>query len=688
LKNWYQKAFKRSVIDMHIEDWDPVFLSRFDPKEYVAALKLACADSAVVYAHSHVGHSLYPTKIGHPHACLKGRDLFREITDACHAQGIAVVAYYSLVFNNWAYHTHPDWRIINHGGRDAGQGERYGVCCPNSPYAEFVLREVQELCSGYDFEGIRFDMTFWPTVCFCPYCHKKFMNEAKQAIPDEVDWNHPVWTRFQRCREQWMIDFARRVTETARRNKPSVTVEHQASTFPLGWQFGIAAGLRDCNDFLQGDFYGGYIQQSFVCKLLNNLTLKKPIGYETSLATHIGANYYKTPDYLMAQICGAMANHAAFVFIDSIDPTGTLNPNIYKMIGKLFEQTAVYETYLGGQIMADVAVYLSTESKCQVETETAHPKTVTMNSNCDVFPHSGNVLNTAKAMVNHNILFDIITQKNLDRLGAYKLVILPNAAMMTPQEAEAFREYVRGGGKLYASKWTSLYDSHQGILPNFMLADVFGADYRGKTDKKITFILPCEGTDVFGGIYNAVYPVGIEGTQLMLSAHRSAQVMGHTVLPYTDRNDKEQFASIHCNPPAAITDNPAMISNVYGKGCCIYVNCELENEKDHETLFVNIIKSLAGDKLRLTSNAPKCVEITVFDQPENKRLIVSLINFQSELPNLPVYDIAVNLRMDKTIVEVHTAADNKPLPFTMKDNRCAFKIPRLDTFSMLSLNYR
>lgn len=174
----------------------------------------------------------------------------------------------------------------------------------------------------------------------------------------------------------------------------------------------------------------------------------------------------------------------------------------------------------------------------------------------------------------------------------------------------------------------------------------------------------------------------------MLSAHRSAQVMGHTMLPYTDRNDKERFASIHCNPPAVLTDNPAMISNAYGKGRCVYVNCELENEKDHETVFVNIIKSLAGDGLRLISNAPKCVEITVFDQPENKRLIVSLINFQSELPNLPVYDISVHLKTDRMITEVCAAAGNTPIAFTMKDHLCAFKIEQLDTFSMVCLNYR
>jgi len=32
---WYTKAFRRNVIDMHIADWNPEFLAKFDPAAYV-----------------------------------------------------------------------------------------------------------------------------------------------------------------------------------------------------------------------------------------------------------------------------------------------------------------------------------------------------------------------------------------------------------------------------------------------------------------------------------------------------------------------------------------------------------------------------------------------------------------------------------------------------------------------------
>jgi hypothetical protein len=69
----------RAVIDMHIPDWDPKFLSEFDADRYVEALVQSRAQSIVCYAHSHVGLFNYPTKVGRQHAGLerprhRGRD--------------------------------------------------------------------------------------------------------------------------------------------------------------------------------------------------------------------------------------------------------------------------------------------------------------------------------------------------------------------------------------------------------------------------------------------------------------------------------------------------------------------------------------------------------------------------------------------------------------------------------------
>lgn len=36
---WYQNAYRRMVVDMHIPDWDERFLSQFDPDTFVGMLR-------------------------------------------------------------------------------------------------------------------------------------------------------------------------------------------------------------------------------------------------------------------------------------------------------------------------------------------------------------------------------------------------------------------------------------------------------------------------------------------------------------------------------------------------------------------------------------------------------------------------------------------------------------------------
>jgi hypothetical protein len=135
---WFENAWRRAVIDLHIPDWDPQFLSEFDADRYVEALVRSRAQSIVCYAHSHAGLFNYPTKIGKQHAGLKGRDIVAELIERCHRRDIAEVLYSSLIHDRWPFDTHPEWRGKHARGFEFGTNSRYGIVCPNSPYREYV----------------------------------------------------------------------------------------------------------------------------------------------------------------------------------------------------------------------------------------------------------------------------------------------------------------------------------------------------------------------------------------------------------------------------------------------------------------------------------------------------------------------------------------------------------------------
>ena len=326
-KRWYETAYRRAVIDMHIPDWDEKFLSQFDADQYVDMLVKSRAQSIVAYGHSHVGLFNYPTKVGQQHRGLKGRNILGEVIERCHARDIAVVIYTSLIFDRWAADNHPEWRMVTHDGKPQGEGGRHGVLCPNSPYREYVRAFAEEICQMFDFEGIRFDMTFWPSLCYCQHCQKRFADEVGGEIPRTINWQDEKWVAFARRREVWLAEFAAVATGAVRKLKPNATVEHQSSTYPLNWQFGVTAPLAKQNDFLQGDFYGDSLQGSFVRKLLEDLTPNRPFGFETSfsveLRDHTGM---KSEALLEAKASAAIADAAAFIFIDAIDPIGTHQP--------------------------------------------------------------------------------------------------------------------------------------------------------------------------------------------------------------------------------------------------------------------------------------------------------------------------------------------------------------------------
>ena len=715
---WYQNVYRRNVVDMHITDIDPRFMGQFDAGRYVDMLALAQVQSAVVYAHSHAGLCFYPSQVGPMHGGLHGRDIVAEVVDRCHQRGIAVVLYFSLIYDTWAYRHHSAWRIIGADGKGVADHSRYGVCCPNSPYRDYAAAMVGEIARMFDVAGMRLDMTFWPAVCYCPHCQRRYAQEAGEDLPRIIDWQDPAWVRFARAREAWLVEFAALQTAAIRRANPVLTVEHQASTYTHNWQLGVTTDLVAQNDFLQGDFYGDALQGTFVRKLFYNLSPGRPAGFETSIGVDLrDYTALKAEELLEAKAFAALADGCAFVFIDAVDPPGTLNQAVYERMGRVFARTRACERYLGGQLCQDVAVYFSTASKFD---PADNGKAVDDPHLSSRIPHLEAALGACKSLLDQHIPFGVISDHNLDQLSRHQVVVLPNVLMMGEREVAAFRAYVRAGGSLYASKYTSLVTRDGQRQDELMLADVLGVSYRGETVERFTYIAPDEGAcpepaegaePLFGaytrqhadaqsgspdprwmaeplfGAYTRQHPPGLPGTQLIVEARPGAQVLGRLVLPYTDPADPIRFASIHNNPPGIYTDRPAIVLNRFGKGMALYVAGNLEAADAHREVFIRLIRLLGGP-FSFAAQAPKPVQVTLFHQLDRRRYLICLINFQKELPNIPVHDVRVRVRLaDQVPRQLRTLPGEEALAYQVEDGELEFVIPRLETFAMCALDY-
>jgi len=89
-----------------------------------------------------------------------------------------------------------------------------------------------------------------------------------------------------------------------------------------------------------------------------------------------------------------------------------------------------------------------------------------------------------QALVESRIPFEMVHDQLLEpaHLAPYRSLILPNIAALSDAQCEQLRAFVKSGGSLIATHETSLYDEWGKRRKNFALADLFGADWTGKTE--------------------------------------------------------------------------------------------------------------------------------------------------------------------------------------------------------------
>jgi hypothetical protein len=438
------------------------------------------------------------------------------------------------------------------------------------------------------------------------------------------------------------------------------------------------------NDFLQGDFYGDALQGSFVRKLLEDLTPNRPFGYETSfsveLRDHTGS---KSEPLLEAKAAAAIADGAAFIFIDAVDPIGTVSPRVHERMGRVFDRLLTYYQHLGGERVRDIAVYYSLESKFDFRSNGQSERSADRSD-----AHTRSSMNASRWLLAEHLPFGVVTKRSLEKLDGVKVLVLSGVNMMDEEEVAAIRRWVRRGGALYASGGTSLVTKRGQLQPDFLLADVFGVSLR-KADwaDREHYVAPAPAGQRFLGEFTAKYPAFVKGYGMEVKAHDDVTVLATTTRPWP-APEPTQFSSIHSNPPWVPTDEPEIVEHRYGEGRAIYASTLIENVDGLGSAFSALVRHLGGS-FSFEVDAPPPVEVTMFRQPGRRRLVMSFVNFQKDLPNIPIFDIPVKVRLPEgEVARIRLLRDGRLLEHAEAAGVISFTLPRLDTLAMVAVELR
>ncbi|MDR1639947.1 MAG: hypothetical protein LBT59_09660 [Clostridiales bacterium] len=565
------------------------------------------------------------------------------------------------------YERNESWRIKDANGLYSRQasgtpelGEptgRYGLLCPNSGYRSYVKSQLNHLASNYEFEGVFIDMAFWPKVCYCESCRSRW--EAGE-MPRIVDWNDGRWNAFQHKRERWLHEFEVFCTDVLKKANPALTVSHQCSSVSRNWVLAASEDYVDACDYAAGDFYEGPTEQGIICKLFNSLT--GSFEFMTSRCVNLRDHTTKKPlELIKLQAFIALAHKGAFLHIDAIDPSGEIDIQAYEDLGAVLKEFELYEKYLGGELIADVAILFDSNSKMDFR---ENGMDVT-NVGWVPFPHIRQVAATARVLKERHIPFTVIAAKNLKN-ASYKAIVLTGVSRLSEESAEDIREYVRNGGAVYASGDCA------------RLEDVLGFKHLSKFEHD-TYISPELGIPIF----SKDRPMQA-GIQSKVEALPSAKVLASIMLPITDPGDFTKFASIHSNPPGKRTEYPAVIANEYGKGRTLWMAGSIESmgEKEQSDAFVKAIAYLTGGSYSHFLEAPPVAEAICFDAGDY--ILASILNVQPTLPAVALHGARLSVDLKgRSVRKALLLPEEKELPFEVKDGYARIELPPINLLAMV-----
>ncbi len=658
-KDWYKNSFRRHLMDMHIEDWNEEFLSKFDPVALVENLKNANIQAVMLYAQSHNGLASYPTKIGKVHNAFQKRpNMMKEAVDLCRQEGLSVMIYYSLIYNNYAYETYPEWRVLTDEGKGAREyGGRYGLCCPNNPdYKKYVKGQLKEVVDYFDFEGFFFDMTFWPWHCQCEHCKARWAKESGGKPIPKSNLEDEEFRAYHETYCRWMGEFAKEISDYALSLRPELSVAHNYANSIAGDWFQCGTEyVNDACTYTSGDLYGGLRNHSFTVKYYNGITQNAPCEYmigkcDPDLKQH---TVNKTNSEMEKEVMLNVVHNAATLVIDAIDPDGGMDERSFRKIGNAFTRAMTYEKFMDieAKMMADVGVMYSTLGKYS-----AYNDTVT---------HKACSIGAMDALCAYHVPADVIIPRDVKKFGDYKCLVLGLVDGLKQDCVDAIHSYVEAGGSVYFSG-----------KDKRLLKTLLNAEYESMTEHGYTYVAPNGESDLFED-FNERYPFPIDSKMPIVRLAEEEGVVAKIKTPYT-LPEEAKFASIHSNPPGLMTEYPAVVVRTLGKGKVVWSAAPIEGDGRYvyQKMFLNIINLLLPQSERsLYAKAPHFVETVAFKGKGYVQVGAVDFTYDEERRKVNGFPVRVRASGAKKVVRLPNVAE---IPFTEENGYVTFETGDLD----------
>jgi hypothetical protein len=658
-------ATRQVHLDFHTSPHVPGVGAEFDLQQLARTLQTAHVNSVTVFAKCHHGYSYYPTRVGTIHPHLK-RDLLGEMIAACHQAGIRAPVYTTVVWDELAWQTHPEWRQLSPAGQVAGPSNTplkpgWKNLCMNTGYADYVIAQIEEILDRYDGDGMFIDIVrYIGASCVCATCLAQMV---EQGVDPE---DHQQLRAFTLAAER---RFMERTTQAIRAKKPAQSIFYN-SRLRMGWD-AAQCNRPELDNFthleiesLPGGFWGYDHFPMYVryFQTFDRELLAMTGRFHTAWGDFGGLRNRAALEFECFQ---ALAHGAAISIGDQLHPRGRLDPAVYARIGEVYAQVERYEPWcFDTQPVAEIGVISANTDPWETIIDESDRGALHV---LEQLHHQFHFLDTGAD------------------LSPYTVIILPDAAPVDAALAQRLRDYLASGGSLLVTGRSGLDEA----AGDFALAAELGVHYRGPAEFAPDYLAlePALGA----GIEPMAHVCQLPGVRIAVDP--GAELLARSGAPYFNRTWRH-FNSHQYTPMEAVTDEPVIVQN----GRSIYVARSLFREyavsarRVHKQVLANCLARLLPRPCVGASTLPSTAVVTV--RRKQADLMLHVLHYVHQRRGqgldviedvLPLHDITLHVRAARKPEAVRLAPDGQPVAWDWQDGYVRVALPRVDGYALVQL---
>lgn len=673
----HKLRFRQVHLDFHTSPEIPELGISFDKGAWQKTLQDAAVNSITAFATCHHGWAYYDTTVGrrHPHLSF---DLLRAQYEASKEIDINVPIYLTAGSNNLFSYLHPEWREIDASGRYYGWAKSpleagFHKLCFNTPYLDILCDQIAEVVRLFPAcDGIFLDIVMQGPCC-CRWCMDSMREKGYDPQTEDDRYLHA---------QEVLVTYYQRATAAARIANPAMPIFHNSGHIEPGQTEKLVYFSHlELESLPTGGWgYDHFPMSAKYCTKLPFDFLGMTGKFHTSWGEFGG---YKSPQALKYECCAMLAVGAKCSIGDQLHPCGKLDETTYRLIGEAYRDVAAKEEWCEDvEPISDIALLsvqcINNYGRKLENLERSVPSEI----------------GAGRVLLEGHFLFDVL-DADMDFMS-YKLLIIPDDAIIYPKLKGRIDAFLHAGGKLIITGTSGIARD----MTDF-LWDV-GAAYCGQNDYQVDYMLPKPP-------FRAEF---CDSPQIMYLPSQRIQVTSGTSLgdiynPYFNRTYLHFCSHQHAPNQLAPSAYASGVqkSNIVYLAHPVFTLYHRYGSVVYKEYLHKVLRHLLADDMTLICNMPSQARVFLMRQDKEQRTILHLLyapkilrgsnssedhifsnSFEVIDELVPLANIDISLKAPVLPSRITLEPQGDSVTFSIKQGRIHFHLPAFTCHQMIVLH--